>query len=202
VLEDLLKEHGGELIKSITQGSELDASQAESLLPPAFGQITDLIKGGGDGFDLGDLLGGGQGAASELLGKLDIGKIAGIAGLSEGQAQGGLQSLIPAVVSLLGDKAGGVQGLLSMLGGADTEGGAGSGLGALGGIAGKLFGKWREKEEPKMANLKIEEIEGIGPVLGEKFVGAGVKDTDGLLDAGCTKAGRKTLAETTGLSES
>ena len=30
-----------------------------------------------------------------------------------------------------------------------------------------------------MANLKIEQIEGIGPVLGEKFIGAGVKDTDG-----------------------
>lgn len=53
-----------------------------------------------------------------------------------------------------------------------------------------------------MANLKIEEIEGIGPVLGEKFVGAGVKDTDGLLDRGCTKAGRKELAEATGISES
>ena len=53
-----------------------------------------------------------------------------------------------------------------------------------------------------MANLKIEEIEGIGPVLGEKFVGAGVKDTDSLLDQGCTKAGRKALAEATGITES
>ena len=50
-----------------------------------------------------------------------------------------------------------------------------------------------------MANLKIEEIEGIGPVMGQKFVDAGVKDTDGLLDKGCTKAGRKALAEATGL---
>ncbi len=53
-----------------------------------------------------------------------------------------------------------------------------------------------------MANKKIEEIEGIGPALGEKFVGAGVKDTDSLLEKGGTKAGRKTLAEATGLSES
>lgn len=53
-----------------------------------------------------------------------------------------------------------------------------------------------------MANQKIEEIEGIGPVMGEKFVGAGVKDTDGLLEKGCTKAGRKALADATGLSES
>lgn len=53
-----------------------------------------------------------------------------------------------------------------------------------------------------MANKKITEIEGIGPVLGEKFEAAGVKNTDALLEQGGTKAGRKTLAEATGLSES
>jgi predicted flap endonuclease-1-like 5' DNA nuclease len=53
-----------------------------------------------------------------------------------------------------------------------------------------------------MANMKIEEIEGIGPVLGEKFTSAGVKDTDGLLEKGCSAAGRKELAEATGLSAS
>ncbi|MBW2425175.1 MAG: DUF4332 domain-containing protein [Deltaproteobacteria bacterium] len=51
-----------------------------------------------------------------------------------------------------------------------------------------------------MANQKIEEIEGIGPKLGEKFVSAGVKDTDGLLERGATKAGRGALAEATGIS--
>jgi predicted flap endonuclease-1-like 5' DNA nuclease len=53
-----------------------------------------------------------------------------------------------------------------------------------------------------MANQKIEEIEGIGPKLGEKFVSAGVGDTDGLLEKGATRAGRKALAEATGISES
>ena len=52
-----------------------------------------------------------------------------------------------------------------------------------------------------MANYKIEEIEGIGPVLGEKFRTAGVKNTDTLLERGATKKGRKELAETTGISE-
>lgn len=52
-----------------------------------------------------------------------------------------------------------------------------------------------------MANKKIQEIEGIGPVVGEKFVAAGVKDTDSLLEKAGNKAGRKTLAEATGLSE-
>ena len=53
-----------------------------------------------------------------------------------------------------------------------------------------------------MANKTITEIEGIGPVLGEKFSAAGVTNTDGLLEQGGTRAGRKALAEATGLSES
>lgn len=137
MLETLLKEHGGELLSSLTGGTGLDTSQAESLLPPALSGIGEALSGGG--FDLGALLGGGgQTGVSDLLGKLDIGQIAGAAGLDEGQTKNGLASLIPAVLGLLGNQAGGVDGLMSMLGGGDAKSGA---LGALGGIAGKLFGK-------------------------------------------------------------
>ena len=52
-----------------------------------------------------------------------------------------------------------------------------------------------------MANYKIEGIEGIGPVKGEKFRAAGVKDTDSLLTNVCTPKQRKELAEKTGLPE-
>jgi predicted flap endonuclease-1-like 5' DNA nuclease len=52
-----------------------------------------------------------------------------------------------------------------------------------------------------MANQKIQDIEGIGPVTGGKFEAAGVKDTDTLLEKGATKAGRKALAEATGVAE-
>ncbi|MDL2223999.1 DUF4332 domain-containing protein [Bacteroidales bacterium OttesenSCG-928-M06] len=52
-----------------------------------------------------------------------------------------------------------------------------------------------------MANYKIEEIEGIGPVLGEKCRQAGVTTTDKLLEVGAKKKGRKELAEATGISE-
>jgi len=52
-----------------------------------------------------------------------------------------------------------------------------------------------------MANHKIEDIEGIGPVVGEKFRAAGVKDTDSLLKNALTTRQRKTLAEQAGLSE-
>jgi predicted flap endonuclease-1-like 5' DNA nuclease len=51
-----------------------------------------------------------------------------------------------------------------------------------------------------MANKKIEDIEGIGPVLGDKLRAAGVKDTDSLLRQASTPTQRKALAEKTGLS--
>lgn len=52
-----------------------------------------------------------------------------------------------------------------------------------------------------MANYKIEEIEGIGPVMGEKLRNAGVSSTDKLLEAAKTKAQRKKLAEESDISE-
>ncbi|MDR3217960.1 MAG: DUF4332 domain-containing protein [Dysgonamonadaceae bacterium] len=52
-----------------------------------------------------------------------------------------------------------------------------------------------------MANYKIEEIEGIGQLLGEKFRKVGVASTDKLLSSTKTKKQRKDLAEATGISE-
>ena len=52
-----------------------------------------------------------------------------------------------------------------------------------------------------MANCKIEDIEGIGSVLGAKFRDAGITSTDKLLAGTKTKKQRKELAETTGISE-
>ena len=137
MLETILKEHGGELLTAVTQGGGLDASQAEGLIPPALGGIGEVLAGGD--LDLSSLLGGGSDGAAALLGKLDVGAIAGQPGLDEGQARGGLTALVPVVLSLLGDKAGGADGLTSMLGG--LAGGNGGGAGALAGLAGKLFGK-------------------------------------------------------------
>ena len=52
-----------------------------------------------------------------------------------------------------------------------------------------------------MANLKIEEIEGIGPVTAEKLLADGITHTDKLLEAGGTKKGRQEIAEKCDLSE-
>lgn len=52
-----------------------------------------------------------------------------------------------------------------------------------------------------MANYKIEEIEGIGPVKGEKLREAGVKTTDALLSNTKTPKQRKDLAAASGLTD-
>ena len=51
-----------------------------------------------------------------------------------------------------------------------------------------------------MSNYKIIDVEGIGPVYGEKLLAAGIKDTDALLEKCAKPAGRKALAEATEIS--
>lgn len=51
-----------------------------------------------------------------------------------------------------------------------------------------------------MANYPIENVEGIGPVMGEKFREVGITDTDILLQNVLTPKQRKELAEKTDIS--
>jgi predicted flap endonuclease-1-like 5' DNA nuclease len=48
--------------------------------------------------------------------------------------------------------------------------------------------------------MRIDEIEGIGPVYGAKLEAAGISTTEGLLDAGARRAGRAKLEAETGIS--
>tara|TARA_R110002020_G_scaffold284195_2_gene499765 strand:- start:45 stop:452 length:408 start_codon:yes stop_codon:yes gene_type:complete len=48
----------------------------------------------------------------------------------------------------------------------------------------------------------ITMIESIGPVMKEKLSAAGVTTVEGLLEKGASKAGRKAIAEASGLDES
>jgi len=48
--------------------------------------------------------------------------------------------------------------------------------------------------------MKIEDLEGVGPVYGEKLRAANVRTTDDLLAAAGPAAGRHALAESTGIS--
>jgi predicted flap endonuclease-1-like 5' DNA nuclease len=47
----------------------------------------------------------------------------------------------------------------------------------------------------------ISSIEGIGPVFAEKLAAAGIKTTEALLKEGGAKAGRKKIADETGIDE-
>ena len=49
--------------------------------------------------------------------------------------------------------------------------------------------------------MKIEDVEGIGPVFAQKLKAAGVDTTDELLDRGGSKSGRANLAAASGLTE-
>jgi predicted flap endonuclease-1-like 5' DNA nuclease len=51
-----------------------------------------------------------------------------------------------------------------------------------------------------MANVK--DIEGIGPVLGEKLEKAGIVTVEALLESGATRSGRANIAKESGISES
>ena len=48
--------------------------------------------------------------------------------------------------------------------------------------------------------MRIDDIEGIGPVYAEKLVAAGISTVEGLLKAGGTAKGRADLEEKTGIS--
>lgn len=48
----------------------------------------------------------------------------------------------------------------------------------------------------------ITMIESIGPVMKDKLAAAGVSTVEGLLEKGATKAGRKAIADASGLDES
>lgn len=47
--------------------------------------------------------------------------------------------------------------------------------------------------------MKIDEIEGIGPVFGEKLRAAGIDTTEELLEKGASRSGRAAVAEATGI---
>ncbi len=50
-------------------------------------------------------------------------------------------------------------------------------------------------------STKITDIDGIGEQLSKKLAKANVRSVEGLLKEGCTKKGRKTIAEASGIEE-
>ncbi|MCA9554551.1 MAG: glutamate--tRNA ligase [Myxococcales bacterium] len=62
-------------------------------------------------------------------------------------------------------------------------------------------GEAPSKKEKKPAGYPVETIEGVGEVYGGKLTAAGCATTEDLLDRAATPAGRKALAEATGISD-
>jgi predicted flap endonuclease-1-like 5' DNA nuclease len=52
----------------------------------------------------------------------------------------------------------------------------------------------------EVLEMRIEEVEGIGPTYGAKLEAAGVRNTEELLDRGAKPSGRKALEEATGIA--
>lgn len=52
-----------------------------------------------------------------------------------------------------------------------------------------------------MGNYKVDAVEGIGPVMGEKLRKAGISDTDTLLQSLTTPTKRSSLSKETGIPE-
>jgi predicted flap endonuclease-1-like 5' DNA nuclease len=59
----------------------------------------------------------------------------------------------------------------------------------------------KSKEAFDMASTKIANIEGIGPTYKEKLNGIGISTVEELLEKGASPAGRKSIAESTGISD-
>ena len=131
IVQQLLRERGGELAQNLIGEAGFSSDQAEGFLPLALQKVIAVLQGGD--LDLGALLGGS--GASSILSRLNVGELATEAGLDEAKAGAGISALIPALLSAIQQGAGGTEGLLASLGGE----GASDLLGAAGGLAGKLF---------------------------------------------------------------
>ncbi|MCB0790843.1 MAG: hypothetical protein H6595_11830 [Flavobacteriales bacterium] len=142
IINSLKEQVGGDLMQKVG----LDQQQTNGAIETAGDSVKDVIGGGG-GLDLGTVLNlfskeQNSSAANDLLGKLSsdyLGKLTGKLGLDAGKAASVKDLVIPALMSLLGNKVGGNKDMLgSLLGdaGKGLLGGLGDKLGGLG----KLFG--------------------------------------------------------------
>jgi len=127
-VDQFLEENGGELVGGLVQQLGFSKEQAQTFVPIAVSKVLELLQGGG--LDLGSLLGGAS--AKGVSDRIDVGQLASQAGVSEPLAQQGVESLVPTLLSKLGEQGGGAEGVGALLGGGDASK-------LLGGV-GKLFG--------------------------------------------------------------
>ena len=130
-LKNILGDNTADLVSGLVDKAGFSANQAQAFVPEATSSVVDAVKGAGD-LDFSNM-----GAATQtVMDKVDVSALAGKVGIGAEQAQNGLGAIVPSLLQLFQEKAGGAAGIMSMLGGLG-EGGIGKAVGGLG----KLFGK-------------------------------------------------------------
>lgn len=132
-IKDILAEQGSEMIGGLVSKVGLSTEQATAFVPEAASSVFDVVKDKAGDLDLSDL---GSSAGSVVDG-VDIGVLAQKVGINGSQAKSALAAIVPMLLGAMQQKAGGLGGLTSLLGGK----GVGDAVSGLGGMAGKLFGK-------------------------------------------------------------
>lgn len=124
IVGDKLGDWTGMLVEKFGFSSD----QAGGFIPAMIEKVTSLFSEGGldfgDGFDV-----------SSIIEKLNPAELADKVGIDASKATEGLQGLMPDLLGSLQEKAGGAEGLMSMLSGG--KGGIGGIVGKLGGLFGK-----------------------------------------------------------------
>ena len=132
LLKNLLESKAGDLASGLVSKAGFSADQAKAFVPEAAGSVVNAVKGS-DKIDFTNM----GTSVQAVIGRIDIASLAGKTGIGATQAKSGLAVIVPALLKLLEEKAGGAAGITSMLGGLKGAGG----LGKVVGGAGKLFGR-------------------------------------------------------------
>ena len=129
--QQFLEDNGAGLVQSLVTKFGFSEDKAGSFIGEMVKRIVEMLTGGG--FDINTMM--GTGGVSSLLSKIDIGALAGAAGVEQNQAEQGVKEVAPKLIDSLKSAADNPDDLMNLLGG---KGGM---MGKLGDIAGGLFGK-------------------------------------------------------------
>ena len=132
ILKNLLGDNTADLVSGLVNKAGFSEGQAKAFVPEAASSVVDAVKGAGGDIDFEDM----GNAAQTVMGKVDVSALAGKVGIGTEQVQKGLSAIVPTLLNLFQEKAGGAAGMMSMLGGLGE-----GGLGKIAGGLGKLFGK-------------------------------------------------------------
>ncbi len=129
-LQQLLQDKSAAMVSSLLGKAGFSAGQAEVFVPSAASSVLDAVKRRAGEASLAEIATDPGSVADGV----DIAGLADQVGISREKAVSGLEAVLPIILGVLRDKAGGLGSLGSLLGG-------GNAAGAVSGMAGKLFGK-------------------------------------------------------------